>query len=111
MKRARASHAGTKDAKKVAQAERSGQRPQTKAADQTDDLLNPTEEELRGIAAPAKGAEKAAQPEGAARKTDTAKPDSAASADAAPKANANAPAGAPRPQIQRRLSLKQEPRP
>jgi hypothetical protein len=88
--------------------------PRAKAADQTDDLLNPTEEELRGIAAPSKGAaqaptkgaekaapapikgaEKAAQPERAARKTDpaNAKPDSAVSADAASKANA--PADAP----------------
>ena len=74
-----------------------GERPRAKAADQTDDLLNPTEEELRGIAAPTKDAEKAAQPEGAARKTDTAnaKPDSAVPADAASKADANAPAGAP----------------
>jgi hypothetical protein len=71
--------------------------PQAKAADQTDDLLNPTEEELRGIAAPSKGAQKAAQPERAARKTDTAnaKPDSAVSPDAASKADANAPADAP----------------
>jgi hypothetical protein len=73
------------------------ERPQNRAGDQTDDLLNPTEEELRGIAAPIKGAGKAAQPEGTARKTDTAnaKPDSAASADAASKADANAPADAP----------------
>jgi hypothetical protein len=74
--------------------------PQAKAADQTDDLLNPTEEELRGTAAPNKGAAKAAQPEPAAqperaaRRTDTAKakPDSAVSAEAAPKAGANTPA-------------------
>ena len=87
--------AGNKDAKKVAPAD--DVQPQTKAADQTDDLLNPTEEELRGIAAPIKGAEKAAPPEAAARKTDAAnaKPDSAASADAASKADANAPAEAP----------------
>jgi len=60
--------------------------PQAKSADQTDDLLFPTEEELRGIAAPIKGAEKAA----AAQKTDTAnaKPDSAVSADAASKTDA-----------------------
>jgi hypothetical protein len=70
------------------------EQPQAKAADQTDDLLNPTEEERRGIAAPIKGAEKAAQPERPARKADTAKakPDSAVSADAASKADANAPA-------------------
>jgi hypothetical protein len=73
------------------------EQPQAKAADQTDDLLNATEEELRGIAAPIKGAEKAAQPERPARKADTAKakPDSAVSADAASKADANAPADAP----------------
>jgi len=73
------------------------EQPQAKAADQTDDLLNPTEEELRGIAAPIKGPERAVLPEGAARKTAiaNAKPDSAVSADAASKANANAPAGAP----------------
>src|SRR5262249_58870046 len=46
------------------------QRPQAKSADQSDDLLNPTEEELRGIAAPSKGAQKAAQPDATA-KTDT----------------------------------------
>ena len=70
---------------------------QAKAADQTDDLLNPTEEELRGIPAPSKGAQKAAQPDAAARKTDAAnaKPESAGSADAVSKADANAPAGAP----------------
>ena len=38
------------------------EQPQKKAADQTDDLLFPTEDELRAI----KAAEKAAQPEGAA---------------------------------------------
>ena len=38
------------------------EQPQDKAADQTDDLLFPTEDELRAI----KAAEKAAQPEGAA---------------------------------------------
>jgi hypothetical protein len=71
--------------------------PRAKAADQTDDLLNPTEEELRGIAAPSKGTAKAAQPERTAPKTDTAnvKRDSAVSGDAASKADANAPADAP----------------
>ena len=38
------------------------EQPQNKAADQTDDLLSPTEDELRAM----KAAEKAAQPEGAA---------------------------------------------
>jgi hypothetical protein len=71
--------------------------PQARAADQTDDLLNPTEEELRGIAAPTKDAETAAQPDGAAPKpaAATAKPDSAAPVDAAAKAQAKAPADAP----------------
>jgi hypothetical protein len=85
------------------------ERPRAKAADQTDDLLNPTEEELRGTAAPGKGAPKAVPPERAARperaapperaeraapKTETAnaKPDRAVSADAAPKAGADVPA-------------------
>jgi hypothetical protein len=59
-----------------------------KAPDQTDDLLNPTEEEQRGTAAPsARDAEKAPQGEGAARRPApaTAKPDSAATADGTPK--------------------------
>ena len=72
------------------------ERPQNRAADQTDDLLNPTEEELRGIPAPVRNAEKAVQPEGAG-KTDTAnaKRDSGGPADGAPKAGAKAPANAP----------------
>jgi hypothetical protein len=72
--------------------------PQAKAADQTDDLLNPTEEELRGIAAPTKDADKAPQPDGSARKAETAnvRPDSAPSADPGSKARANAPAADPR---------------
>jgi hypothetical protein len=67
--------------------------PQAKAADQTDDLLNPTEEELRAIKGGSKDAKKAAQPEGAAGKTETAnaKPDGAASAEPASNANAKAP--------------------
>ncbi len=95
----------TRSAPAAVAAKAAAAQPQAKAADQTDDLLNPTEEELRGIAAPSKGAQKAAQPErperGArpervARKTDTAnaKPDSAVSADAASKADTNAPANA-----------------
>ncbi len=44
------------------------EQPQGKGADQTDDLLFPTEEELRAIKAHDKDAEKAAQPEGAASK-------------------------------------------
>ncbi len=94
----RAVNAGVKDAQKVAQADGAVRKPaaaNAKAADQTDDLLNPTEGELRGIAAPIKGTGKAAQPEEAARKTDAAiaKPDRAPVA--ASKADANAPADAP----------------
>jgi hypothetical protein len=67
-----------------------------RAADQTDDLLNPTEDELRGIA-PTKDAEKAAQPDGAVRRPApaNARPDRAASADAASRADAKAPADTP----------------
>jgi hypothetical protein len=63
--------------------------PQGNPTKQTDDLLFPTEEELRAI--------KSGQPEGAAGKAATAntKPDGAVSPGAAPKADANAPADAP----------------
>jgi len=108
----RAVRAGIRDGERVAQAA-------PKAADQTDDLLNPTEEELRGIApakdapkaaqpdgairrptpadAPPKAAEKAAQPEAAAGKAESAnaRPDRAVPADAASRADAKAPAAAP----------------
>jgi hypothetical protein len=56
---------------------------QAKGADQTDDLLFPTEEELRAIKAHDKDAEKSAQPDGGV------------STDAASKADTNAPANAP----------------
>jgi predicted CXXCH cytochrome family protein len=74
-------------------------RPQDKAADQTDDLLNPTEEELRGIAAPVKGAEKGAPPGRAAGKADAAiaRPDARVPPDAAPRAAAKVPAAPPAP--------------
>lgn len=64
--------------------------PQKKGADQTDDLLFPSEGELRAMKAGTKGSEKAAQPEGAVGKTDaaTAKP---VSADVAATAGANTP--------------------
>ena len=67
---------------------------QAKAADQTDDLLFPTEDELRATKA-GRSAGQAAQPERGAGKADTenARPDGAASADAASKADARAPAG------------------
>jgi hypothetical protein len=74
-------HADLKDGKKVAQAEGAVQRLAPKAADQTDDLLNPTEDERRGIAAPTKGG-KASQPEGPARTPNTAKPEANGPADA-----------------------------
>jgi hypothetical protein len=69
------------------------ERPQGRAADQTDDLLHPTEEELRGIAAPAKDAKKATPPEGAAGKTPAADPKPVSAG--AVEAGANAPARAP----------------
>jgi hypothetical protein len=91
----RAVHAGSEEVRKIAQAEVR----QPKAADQTDDLLRPTEDELRGVAAPAKGAGKAAAPERAAPTTDAVKaqPDRAPSADAAPKAAAQSPTATPAP--------------
>jgi hypothetical protein len=90
----RAVIAGANGAVRLAQAEGPLRRPApsadagAKAADQTDDLLNPTEEELRGIAAPIKDTEKAAQPEGAVRRpaTANARPDGGVSADTVPKA-------------------------
>jgi hypothetical protein len=68
------------------------ERPQSKAADQTDDLLNPSQDELRGITAPVENTEKATKPEAAAGKPDPegTKPERAASVDAASKADANA---------------------
>ena len=72
------------------------QQPQGKAADQSDDLLFPTAEELREIKAHTKGDGKAAQPEEAAGKTNAANagPASAVSADGAAKADTVAPADA-----------------
>jgi hypothetical protein len=92
--------AGRKDAEKVAQADgpvrgTAGTNP--KAADQTDDLLNPTEEEPGGEAAPGRNAGKTVRPEEPAGKADTpsAKPESAASAGTAAKPEAKASAEAP----------------
>ena len=70
-----------RNAERIAQAEGAAQRPApagagSKAADQTDDLLNPTEDELRGIAAPTREPVRAPQPDGAVRP-----PASAASSD------------------------------
>jgi hypothetical protein len=71
----------------------------SKAADQTDDLLNPTEEELRGTTTPTRDAGKATQPGVAVPKAETtnAKSDGAVSADGPSEAEANAPAAAPPP--------------
>jgi hypothetical protein len=95
--RPRTANAGTGG--KVAQAEGPVRRPAAasgKAADQTDDLLSPTDDELQGIAAPAKGADKSARPEGAAPKAPAAnaKRDGAASADIASEAKGPAQASA-----------------
>ncbi len=64
------------------------EQPPSKTTDQADDLLFPTEDELRAI--------KAAEPNGAATKTDPAniKPDGPGTADAASKAGASAVAPA-----------------
>lgn len=69
------------------------EQPQGKAADQTDDLLFPTEEELRAMQAGTP--QKAAKPKEAAENTVDGKPDDAASTDAASSADTNAPAGPP----------------
>lgn len=58
------------------------EQPQKKATDQTDDLLFPTEEELRAMKGGAKDTKKTAQPEGAGGKADTAKASANAPADA-----------------------------
>ena len=67
-----------------------GEQPRTKPGE-TDDLLFPTEDELRATKRGVKDVKKSAQPERAARKTDAAdpKPDSAAFAVAASKTDAN----------------------
>jgi hypothetical protein len=69
--------ADIKGAAKVAQADGAVRKPAadapSRAADQTDDLLNPTEEELRGLPAPFKDAGKDRQPEGPLGNADTAK--------------------------------------
>jgi hypothetical protein len=59
--------AASKSAPTAAAPARSGAQAQPKGGDQTDDLLNPTEDELRGSAAPGKGAAKSSQAEGAVR--------------------------------------------
>ena len=66
------------------------EQPQKKGPDQTDDLLFPTEEELRAMKAGIKSAEKAVQPEGATGKTDAANA-KLVSAHAAAKADPNPP--------------------
>jgi hypothetical protein len=67
-----------KDGVQVAQADGAVRKPAADAApragDQTDDLLNPTEEELRGLPPALKEADKIAQPDGAVGQVDTARP-------------------------------------
>jgi hypothetical protein len=98
----RVSQAGLKEVAQAAQLEggataKSGkgapsanEAPQKKGADQTDDLLFPTEEELRAMKGGIKGAEKSAQPGAVAARPDTANA-RPVTADPAPKADANAP--------------------
>jgi general stress protein YciG len=82
-------NSGIKGGEKVAQA-------LPKAADQVDDLLNPTEDELRGAGVPIKDAGNA-EPEAVVGKADApdTRPDRAASADATSKVDARAPADSP----------------
>ena len=56
------------NAKPGKEATAADERPPAKAADQTDDLLNPTAEELRGFPAPSKVGAKGVQPEEPAQK-------------------------------------------
>ena len=81
--------AGSKDGVKVAQAA-------SKPADQVDDLLNPADEELRGVGTPIKDTRRA-PPDAAAGKNDAAstKPDRAVPLDAVSKTDAKAPTAAP----------------
>jgi hypothetical protein len=85
----RAVKSGSKDRVRVAQAA-------SKPADQVDDLLNPTDEELRGGGAPIKDAGRA-PPEAAAGKTEAASttPDRVVPVDAVSKPDAKAPTAAP----------------
>ena len=69
------------------------EQPRPRAADQTDDLLNLTEEEQRGLGSPARGSGKAGQPEGTAGKPAAPEPADSAAAKADPRAPARAPAG------------------
>lgn len=82
---------GTKDAQPPAE------EPPGKVTEQTDDLLFPTEDELRAIKAGTKSPETAGQPESAGGKTEArgAKPDRAASKEAALEAGADAEAASP----------------
>jgi hypothetical protein len=86
----RAVSAEVKDGEKVAQAASVRTDGQSRSADQTDDLLFPTEEELRAMKGGIKGTGKAAEAERPAGKANTvdAKP---APADTASKADANPP--------------------
>jgi hypothetical protein len=72
-----ARQADTAAARPGPQALSASEQPRTRAADQTDDLLNLTEEELRSMAASGKDGETAVRPERAVRKilTAAARPD------------------------------------
>lgn len=86
----------TEVAQASGKADAAGEQPRAKAGDQTDDLLYPTEEELRGVAGPLKDALKAGPPKGAAGKAEPpSNADAAPPADSAPapSAAAAAPAG------------------
>jgi hypothetical protein len=93
LKDAEPARAAGKAKATVAQADGGRETPSAnKPPDQTDDLLNPTEEELRGIAAPI-NYDRVPQPDAAARQPPAAraKPDAAAATDAAPKTPEKAP--------------------
>ena len=84
--------------------------PRAKSADQTDDLLFPTEEELRASAAPIKDTGKSSQPQGAVGKSDlaSATPDRIVSADVGSKADTNPPAAAPAARAAPPVSIKSD---
>jgi len=81
---------GSKDAAAAAE-------PSRRAGDQTDDLLFPTEEELRAIAAPVRDAVRANRPKGGAGRPEPApaRPEGSVAADAAPPARSDAAVAKP----------------
>jgi len=95
-----AMRAGLKDAGQASQRDdgkktlAANDQPQAKGADQKDDLLFPTEEELRAIKAQDKGGEKSGEPAGGASKGDASAPADAARNPSIPPAEAR-PSAAP----------------